>query len=148
MAKKLFGLSEKDVKRLEAMLNWFEKTSHNPPPPPRTRRPRLMAGAGQVALKLWRIKSLTTVDANGDANNYFAYYTCQECAWDAALYNLGNATPITYTGDDVIVCNIAECGETAAAALAIGDYLVGWDQTDNAGNTIHIGFTPKYAWIP
>ncbi len=110
---------------------------------PRTRR----GSENTTVLTLWRIKSLTTLDANGAANNYLAYYTCQLCTFDATDYNLSNNDPIDYAGDDIIVFNLAEAGEVDAASLSVGDYLIGYTTTDDEGNSINIGFSPKFSWI-
>ena len=91
------------------------------------------------ALLIWRIKATTS--------NY-AYYTCQAVTIDATDFNTGNTSPIEYAGPDVTVFNIAEAGETNAAALSVGDILIGFATTDDEGHAIKVGWSPKFAWIP
>ena len=128
MAKKLFGLSEKDVKRLEAMLNWFEKTNHNPPPPPRTRRPPSFGGG-----KLFIAKVVSDATGGGYYNCYLQ--TINTIYWDTNTLALTNAEAVPVP---IVVLNLAEIGSNVHN-LAANKYIWGFIEIDSAGNRRHIG---------
>ncbi len=141
MAKKIFGLSGKDTKRLEQMLRWFEKSSHNPVPPPRTRRPLPLPP--KMTPKFWVSYNYVSTDADGAANDYGGYYSCYEITFDATLFNRGESIPWTQSETTVVVFNLQEAGTTMSAGIPCNiksQLFYGWSIMDDEGNFINVGF--------
>jgi hypothetical protein len=120
MAKKLFGLSEKDVKRLENCLRDFEQRGRQPAPQPRRRKPpswnsdvNILFGKPTEAFTSGATITLDPCDIHGTDNghaNITAYVRSNQVA-----YAMTNGTSIPTS----CVCPYVR-GDDGAY------YLLGW----------------------
>ena len=103
---------------------------------------------GGGAFKIWLIVDPYVSDGQGNA--LYAYYKCRDVVISADHYGLDNYDPFQDADPEAepfVVMNMSERGESSVRALSQGDFLVGQEFTDSAGNTVRIAFSDAYAWI-
>jgi len=126
--------SREDARVLRELIRWYRGNKHT------LQRRRGGHVSSSLQRTLWEVKSQTTLDAAGAANNYNAYYTCYRLTIDHTDYNLGNVDPRDQsTVEDIVGC-LPEMGYTTAPMLIPGDLIYGFSRVDDEGTMVHLGF--------
>jgi len=124
-------LSERDYKRVQDMLRWYERLH-----PQNTLRRLPRGGTGGGSMGNTYIASVVEASTGG------GYYLCNLQVLDYDYWNTSGTDSLYNTGTQAIVLNLPEIpvvGDTDSHALSAGDKMLCWQKADDQGYNYYVG---------